>query len=67
LPLAVVLDDAATDEVAQKPGADDLEQVRHGDIRDARQSVEHWLAVGTSHEDSIQGDEVYVGIQFEVG
>ena len=30
LPLAVVLDHMATDEVAQEPGADDLQQVRRG-------------------------------------
>jgi hypothetical protein len=30
LPLAVVLDYMATDEVAHKPGADDLQQVRDG-------------------------------------
>ena len=50
----VLLDDVVADQVAQEPGADDLEQVRDSDIGDARQGVEHRLAVcGTSHEDSI--------------
>lgn len=66
LTLAVVLDHAVADEVAQKPGSDDLEQVRDGDVRDARQGVEHRLPVGTSDKNSIQRDEVKVWIQFEV-
>jgi hypothetical protein len=61
LPLAVVLDDMAADQVAQEPGADDLQQVSDGDVGDARQGVEHRLAVvGARHEDSIQHDRMKV-------
>jgi hypothetical protein len=68
LPLAVVLDDMAADQVAQEPGADDLQQVSDGDVGDARQGVEHGLAVsGTSHEDSIQHDGMKVRMKFQVG
>jgi hypothetical protein len=52
----VVLDDAAADEVAQEPGADDLQQVRDGGVGDARQGVKHGLAVGASDENSIERD-----------
>ena len=44
LTLAVVLGHAVTDEVAQQPGADDLQEVRRGGVGDARQGVEHWHA-----------------------
>jgi hypothetical protein len=57
------LDQAAAEQVAQKPSADDLEQVRHGDIRDARQGVEH----GIAHEDSIQHERMKVRMKFQVG
>jgi hypothetical protein len=46
LSLAVVLDHPAAHQVAQEPGADDLQQVRDGGVGDARQGMEHGLALG---------------------
>jgi hypothetical protein len=54
---ARAFDHAAPHQVAQKPGADDLEQVRDGGVGDARQGVEHGLA-RTSGKDAVQGDDV---------
>ena len=60
--IGVGLDDAAADEEAHHTGADDLEQVGDGRVRDARQGVEHRLAVAavggngyTSIEDYVNG------------
>jgi hypothetical protein len=61
LALAVALDHAAANQVSQQPGANDREQVGDGDVRDARQSVEHGYAVaagGDSYEDTMQDDGV---------
>ena len=49
----------AANEEPQQSGADDLQQIRDGDVGDARQAVEHKLAVasvGSGHEDSVQDD-----------
>ena len=67
LPL-VVLDDVVAHQVAQEPGADDLQQVRDGNVGDARQGVEHRFAIGgPRHEGSIQHDGMKMGMKFQVG
>ena len=63
--IGVGLDDAAADEEPHHTGADDLEQIRDGRVRDAGQGVEHGLAVaavGAGHEHSIQKHGMQVGI-----
>ena len=76
--VGVSVDDAKTDEKSHHAGADDLQQIRDGCVRDAGQGVEHGLAIaaaavatvaaiGASHEDSIQKHGMQMRVQLHVG